>query len=57
MILKYFWKMNSLKTTDKEADFVRTFFMFSMWHQVKVKSGITDIIIVHPLSKKNRQIT
>lgn len=38
------------KTTDKEARFVQTFF----YVQYVAKSGIADIIMVHPLRKTGR---
>lgn len=41
------------KTTDKEACFVKTF-LCSIFYVAKF--DITDIIIVHPLAKKKRQI-
>lgn len=52
VILKHFLKMNSLQPPTKKLRFVQTFF----YVQYVAKSGIADIIIVHPLAKKNRQI-
>lgn len=51
VILRDFLEMNSLTPLTKKLALLRHLYV-----QCVAKSDITDIIIVHPLAKKNRQI-